>query len=44
MPQEVAITLHEVQTSEAQRCTRNLLQKFRKDERQIENIDSHVEF
>jgi len=35
---------HEVQTSEAQKCTNNLQQNSKRKECQIENVNSQVEF
>jgi hypothetical protein len=42
--QVAPIILREVQNGEAQSCTSNLLQNFRKEEHQIENADSQVKF
>jgi hypothetical protein len=35
---------HEMQTSEAWRCTNSLQQIFKRKECQIENVDSHIRF
>jgi hypothetical protein len=40
MPQVAPIILHEVQTSEAQKCTNNLQQNSRRKKCRIENVDS----
>ncbi len=43
-PQAAPIIPCEVQNGEAQRCTNSLQQNSRKEQHQIENVDSHVEF
>jgi hypothetical protein len=44
MPHVVPIIPNELQIGEAQRRTNNLLQNSKRDEREIENVDSQVEF
>ncbi len=44
MSQAALIILHGVQIGETQRCTSNLLQNSKREEHQIENANSKVEF
>jgi hypothetical protein len=44
MPQAALNIFHEVKTGEAWKCTSKLLQNYRREERQIKNADSQVEF
>ncbi len=43
-PKATPIMPHEMQIGEAQRCTSNLMPNSKREERQIENADSQVEF
>jgi hypothetical protein len=44
MHQVALIIPCEIQISEAQRCTNSLLQNSMREEHQIENVKSHIEF
>jgi len=43
-PQATSIIPCEMQTSEAYKCTNNLQQNFKREKRQLKNVNSQVKF